>query len=73
MIAWNVFKRPIKKNNLEAWSKLLDDTIKAALIALPATIYSELQVEIKLVSLTFLLLWIYISTVLTTTIRNGLD
>lgn len=73
MIAWNVFKRPIKRSNLESWCKLLDDTIKAALIAIPATIYSELAIELKLFSLTFLLLWIYISAVFTTTIRNDLS
>lgn len=72
MIAWNPFKRPVQRANLEAWCKLLDDIVKGALLAIPVAIYSSSSLELKLLNLTLLGLWIYICTVTTTTIRNGL-
>ena len=37
----NLFKLPIEKSSLEAWSKLSDDVAKVDILAMPVILYGE--------------------------------
>ena len=44
---FNLFKLPIEKGSLEAWSKLSDDVAKVAILAVPVILYGEQALSLK--------------------------
>ena len=44
---FNLFKLPIEKSSLEAWSKLSDDVAKVAILAVPVILYGQQTVSLK--------------------------
>ncbi|WP_228064768.1 hypothetical protein [Muribacter muris] len=38
---WNLFKRPIKKDTLDAWVKILEDCAKVAIVAIPVVMFGD--------------------------------
>ncbi|MDH2997546.1 hypothetical protein A1D22_07405 [Pasteurellaceae bacterium LFhippo2] len=54
MITWNPFKQPMKRSNLESWVKLCDDIVKVSLIAMPAAVYSQSLLAVKVLNLFYL-------------------
>ena len=50
----NLFKLPIEKSSLEAWSKLSDDVAKVAILAMPVILYGETVFLLKVIKYCFL-------------------
>lgn len=55
----NLFKLPIEKSSLEAWSKLSDDVAKVAILAMPVILYGEQSLFLKGLNISFLLIIAY--------------
>lgn len=55
----NIFKKPIEKPSLEAWSKMTDDVAKIALLAFPVILYGERTTLFKTFNLLLLAIGIY--------------
>ena len=55
----NLFKLPIEKSSLEAWSKLSDDVAKVAILAMPVRLYGEQPLFLKGLNISFLLIIAY--------------
>ena len=55
----NLFKLPIEKSSLEAWSKLSDDVAKVAILARPVILYGEQPLFLKGLNISFLLIIAY--------------
>ncbi len=36
---WHLFRKPIEKSSLEAWSKICDDVAKVTILATPVMLY----------------------------------
>lgn len=47
---FNIFKRPIHKESLESWTKILDDIAKVAILAIPVVLYGTNSVEFKIIN-----------------------
>ena len=60
----NLFKLPIEKSSLEAWSKLSDDVAKVAILAMPVILYGEQQLFLKGLNISFLLIIAYVCLVM---------
>ena len=60
----NLFKLPIEKSALEAWSKLSDDVAKVAILAMPVILYGERQLFLKGLNISFLLIIAYVCLVM---------
>ena len=55
----NLFKLPIEKSSLEAWSKLSDDVAKVAILAMPVILYGETVFLLKVLNIASLLVVTY--------------
>ncbi|MDH2997488.1 hypothetical protein A1D22_07105 [Pasteurellaceae bacterium LFhippo2] len=55
----NIFKRPVEKASIEAWSKMTDDVAKVALLTIPVILYSKEDLGFKLLNILALFLVIY--------------
>ena len=55
----NLFKLPIEKSSLEAWSKLSDDVAKVAILAMPVILQGEQPLFLKGLNISFLLIIAY--------------
>ena len=55
----NLFKLPIGKSSLEAWSKLSDDVAKVAILAMPVILYGEQPLFLKGLNISFWLIIAY--------------
>lgn len=60
----NLFKLPIEKSSLEAWSKLSDDVAKVAILAMPVILYGEQALFLKGLNISFLLVIAYVCLVM---------
>ena len=60
----NLFKLPIEKSSLEAWSKLSDDVAKVAILAMPVILYGEQSLFLKGLNISFLLIIAYVCLVM---------
>ncbi len=60
----NLFKLPIEKSSLEAWSKLSDDVAKVAILAMPVILYGEQLLFLKGLNISFLLVIAYVCLVM---------
>ncbi|QIM62886.1 hypothetical protein A1D29_06070 [Pasteurellaceae bacterium Orientalotternb1] len=62
---WNIFKRPIEFETLDAWAKISDDIAKVAILAIPVMLYGNETVLMKILNSIFLLIgayfWLFIS------------
>lgn len=56
---FNLFKLPIEKGSLEAWSKLSDDVAKVAILAVPVILYGEKTPAFKGLNIGILIVIIY--------------
>ncbi|SUT86595.1 Uncharacterised protein [Actinobacillus ureae] len=70
---FNPFQSPIKKSMLEVWAKMLDDFTKIAILAMPVTAYSNVELSIKFFNLILLCICVYCSTVISINIRNSFE
>ena len=57
----NLFKLPIEKSSLEAWSKLSDDVSKVAILAMPVILYGEQPLFLKGLNISCSLLLMFVS------------
>ncbi|OOF87657.1 hypothetical protein BKG94_08835 [Rodentibacter ratti] len=57
---FNLFRSPVEKSSLSAWSKLTDDIAKVAILAMPVILYSEHSLAFKGMNIAFLLIIAYI-------------
>ena len=55
----NLFKLPIEKSSLEAWSKLSDDVAKVDILAMPVILYGETVFLLKVLNIASLLVVTY--------------
>ena len=60
----NLFKLPIEKSSLEAWSKLSDDVAKVAILAMPVILYGEQPLFLTGLNISFLLIIAYVCLVM---------
>ena len=66
----NLFKLPIEKSSLEAWSKLSDDVAKVAILAMPVILYGEQPLFLKGLNISFLLIIAYACLVMVRKFRQ---
>lgn len=59
----NLLKRPIERETLDAWAKILEDIAKVALLALPVVIFGQSQIFFKVASSLALLLTAYFALI----------
>lgn len=61
---FNLFKPPIEKASLDAWSKLTDDVAKVAILAMPVILYGEQFPLLKLfnISALFVISYVFLAT-----------
>lgn len=57
---FNLFRSPVEKSSLSAWSKLTDDIAKVAILAMPVILYSEHSLAFKGMNIAFLLIITYV-------------
>lgn len=69
----NPFKRPIRKETLDAWAKIFEDGTKLAIFAIPVVLYGKEQLADKLFLMVSLIVGIYISIVISRLIREYSD
>ncbi|KAA6207995.1 hypothetical protein [Avibacterium paragallinarum] len=60
---FNLLKRPIETETLDAWAKILEDIAKVALLALPVVIFGQNHFLFKLASSFALLLIAYLALI----------
>lgn len=51
MYTFNLFKRPFERSTLKEWAKLSDDVGKVAIIAIPAMIFSDYELIVKIINI----------------------
>ncbi|QIM62873.1 hypothetical protein A1D29_05985 [Pasteurellaceae bacterium Orientalotternb1] len=51
---FNLFKRPLHKDSLDSWCKILDDVAKVAILAIPVVLYNETLLAYKVANSLFL-------------------
>lgn len=56
---FNIFKRPINKESLESWTKILDDVAKVAILAIPVILYGVNTVGFRITNSIFLAICAY--------------
>lgn len=56
---WNIFKKPIEPETIDAWAKIADDIAKVALLAIPVMLYGNETLPLKLVNSALLLAGAY--------------
>ncbi|NBH75913.1 hypothetical protein [Rodentibacter pneumotropicus] len=61
---FNLFRSPIEKSSLSAWSKLTDDIAKVAILAMPVILYGGNSLAFKGANIAFLLIIAYIFLVM---------
>lgn len=47
---YNLFKRPIENETIDAWSKIADDIAKVAILAIPVMLYGNETLGIKIIN-----------------------
>lgn len=60
---FNLLKRPIETETLDAWAKILEDIAKVALLALPVVIFGQNGFSFKVASSIALLLISYFALI----------
>lgn len=61
---FNLFRSPIEKSSLSAWSKLTDDIAKVAILAMPVILYGKHSLAFKGMNIAFLLVVTYLGLAL---------
>ncbi|MFZ7159025.1 hypothetical protein ACLSY3_01410 [Avibacterium avium] len=56
---FNIFKRPVNKESLQSWCKILDDIAKVAILAAPVVLYGENAIGYKVLNCLFLVISAY--------------
>lgn len=56
---FNLFRLPIEKSSLSAWSKLTDDIAKVAILAMPVILYGNYSLAFKGLNISFLVVIAY--------------
>lgn len=59
----NIFDQPVEKETLEEWAKMMLDIAKVAILAIPAIIYKENSLAMKVFSGTALIFVSYVSLI----------
>ncbi|OOF65105.1 hypothetical protein [Rodentibacter sp. Ppn85] len=57
---FNLFRVPIEKSSLSAWSKLTDNIAKVAILAMPVILYGEHSLVFKGMNISFLCIIAYV-------------
>ena len=57
---FNLFRSPVEKSSLSAWSKLTDDIEKVAILAMPVILYGKHSLAFKGMNIAFLLIITYV-------------
>lgn len=73
MFNLNLFKRPIEISTLESWSKFCDDVGKVAFVVVPAMLYSNYELWIKISSIIGLFIATYFCLVIGRNIRQFIE
>lgn len=55
----NIFKRPLHKDSLDSWCKMLDDIAKVAILAVPVVLYGTYPISYKVMNVVFLAVCAY--------------
>lgn len=68
---WNLFKRPINKESLESWVKILDDIAKVAILAMPVIVYGEKTTLFKITNIVLLIIITYLLLFISNVLREN--
>lgn len=71
MHVWNLFKRPINKESLESWVKILDDIAKVAILAMPVIVYGEKTTLFKITNIVLLIIVTYLLLFISNVLRKN--
>ena len=55
----NMFKRPLNKESLDSWCKILDDVAKVAILAISVVLYGQNEIVYKVANGIFLFISAY--------------
>lgn len=67
---FNLFRSPVEKSSLSAWSKLTDDIAKVAILAMPVILYGEYSLAFKGANTALLLIITYFCLVIGRELRR---
>lgn len=68
---FNLFKRPIETETIDAWSKIADDIAKVAILAIPVMLYGNETVLMKSLNSLLLLTGAYFSLLISRHLRRN--
>ncbi|OOF57724.1 hypothetical protein BKL49_08415 [Rodentibacter myodis] len=68
---WDLFKRPINKDSLESWVKILDDIAKVAILAMPVIVYGEKSILFKITNVILLVVTTYLLLFISNVLRKN--
>lgn len=72
-IIWNLLKRPIEPETIDAWAKWLEDIAKVAIVAVPVVILGQCHSYIKFINSSLLLISCYVALVVARQLRKNKD
>ncbi|MFA9489562.1 MULTISPECIES: hypothetical protein [Mannheimia] len=68
---FNLFKRPIETETIDAWAKIADDIAKVAILAIPVMLYGNETAVIKIINSFLLLIGAYFSLLISRHLRRN--
>ncbi|QTM01253.1 hypothetical protein [Mannheimia sp. ZY171111] len=68
---FNLFKRPIETETIDAWTKIADDIAKVAILAIPVMLYGNETAVIKIINSFLLLAGAYFSLLISRHLRRN--
>lgn len=71
MFHFNLLQRPIERETIDAWAKVLEDLAKVAILATPVVLYGDKDIWFKLGHLALLAAMSYIGFLLAKLLRKN--